>query len=57
MLNKGIPISVSLEPTLKTDSSEKVKYDKRRLFKLSLLAILISVCISVIAKFLIKLID
>ena len=57
MLNRGIPISVSLEPTLKTDSSEKVKYDKRRLFKLSLLAILISVCISVIAKFLIKLID
>ena len=28
MLNRGIPISVSLEPTLKTDSSEKVKYDK-----------------------------
>ena len=57
MLNRGIPISVSLEPNFKNDTSGKLKYNKKRLFNLSLLAILISICISFIAKFLIYLID
>jgi len=58
MLNKGIPVSVSLDPTLQRENiSPKKHYDKKRLFRLSVLAVLIGVLISVIAKALVHLIN
>ena len=55
MLNKGIPISVSLDQ--QGNTLPKKQYDRKRLFRLSALAILIGVWISVIAKVLVYLID
>jgi len=58
LLNKGLPVSVSLDPSLQRENiSQKKQYDKKRLFRLSLLAVLIGVCISFIAKLLVHLID
>ncbi|MBX2903312.1 MAG: chloride channel protein [Chitinophagales bacterium] len=57
MLNKGIPIATSLSATFNNSNSTQKKYNKKRLFKLSVIAIFIAVCISFIAKFLVKLID
>ncbi len=58
MLNNGIPVSISLSPTLKRENvASKKKYDKKRLLRLSLLAVVIAVCISFIAKLLVYLID
>ena len=58
MLNNGIPVSISLEPTLQRENAiSKKKYDKKRLVRLSLLAVVIAVCISFIAKLLVFLID
>lgn len=58
MLNKGIPVSVSLDPTLQRENiSPKKHYDKKRLFRLSVLAVLVGVLISVIAKALVHLIN
>lgn len=57
MLNKGIPISVSLQSSFKNDQTGNLKYNKKRLFNLSLLAVLIAVSISIVAKLLIYLID
>lgn len=58
MLNNGIPVSISLEPTLQRENAiSKKKYDKKRLLRLSLLAIVIAICISFIAKLLVYLID
>lgn len=57
-LNGGIPISVSLQPTLQSeDIVQETNADKRRILIISLLSILIAVCISFIAKFLIYLIN
>jgi CIC family chloride channel protein len=58
VLNNGIPISISLNPALERENFQSKKsYDKKRLFTISALAILIAVCISFIAKLLIYLID
>ncbi|MBX2931514.1 MAG: chloride channel protein [Chitinophagaceae bacterium] len=58
MLKNGIPISISLSPTLQREHvTSKKKYNKQRTLRLSLLAVLIAICISFIAKFLIHLID
>ena len=57
-LNNGIPISISLEPSLAAEHIHKpIAPDKKRLLTVSLLAILVAVCISFIAKFLIWLIN
>ncbi|CAN5395925.1 chloride channel protein [soil metagenome] len=58
LLNNGIPISISLNSTLEKEKFQPKKpYNKKRLFGISALAILIAVCISFIAKLLIYLID
>ena len=58
MLNNGIPVSISLKPTLEREGfRNKKNYNKKRLLKISVLAVLIAVCISFIAKFLVYLID
>ncbi|WP_162427969.1 chloride channel protein [Pontibacter pudoricolor] len=57
-LNNGIPISVSLAPTLQSENiGPRITQDKKRLLYISVLAVLTAACISVIAKFLIYLID
>jgi len=57
MSNNGIPISISLSPTLQRENvTLKKKYNKQRTLRLSLLAVLIAVCISFIAKLLVYLI-
>ncbi|MES2141150.1 MAG: chloride channel protein [Bacteroidota bacterium] len=58
ILNNGIPISISLDPLLKQENFQPPKtYPKKRLFTISLLAVLIAVCVSFIAKLLVYLID
>lgn len=58
MLNEGIPVSISLSPTLqKENTPSKNSYNKHRILRLSFFAILIAICVSVIAKFLVHLID
>lgn len=57
-LGNGIPVSVSLAPTLETENIQpRIAPDKKRLLIIASLAVLIAVCISVIAKFLVYLID
>ena len=57
MLNQRISISPSLSAELQSESvTLKKKYNKHRILRLSLLAILIAVCISFIAKLLVHLI-
>lgn len=57
-LNKGIPVSISLEETLDAENLQPRKpQDKKRLLKIAALAVFIAVCISFIAKLLIYLID
>lgn len=56
VLNKGIPVSLSLNATL-TGGYEAAPYDKKRIFFISFIAIFIAAMVSVIAKFLIYLID
>lgn len=58
MKNKGIPVSVSLESSL--DSGQialKKQNDHKRTLRLSVLAVGVAACISVVAKLLIHLID
>jgi H+/Cl- antiporter ClcA len=58
LLNTGIPISVSLNETLEEENFQpKTSYNKKRLITISLLAILVAICISFIAKFLVYLIN
>jgi CIC family chloride channel protein len=58
VLNNGIPISISLNPVLERENFQPKKlYDKKRLFIISAFAILIAICVSVIAKILVHLID
>ncbi len=58
MLNNGIPVSISLHPTLEREGvSSKKGYNKKRLLQLSVISILIAACISFIAKLLVHLID
>ncbi|HEX5024829.1 MAG TPA: chloride channel protein [Agriterribacter sp.] len=57
-LKNAIPISVSLNPALEQANFEQKKpQNKKRLFTISALAVLVAVCISFIAKFLVHLID
>lgn len=54
----NIPISVSLDPMIETEEIKPgISYNKKRLFTISVLAVLIAVCISFIARLLIYLID
>ncbi len=58
LLNNGIPIAPSLNPTLEAENFEPRKGEnKRRLLTISSIAFLIAVMVSFIAKFLIYLID
>lgn len=58
MLHTGIPVSLSLSTTLQQENIRfKKKYHKQRTLRLSLIAVLIAVCISFIAKLLVYLID
>lgn len=58
MIKHGIPVSLSLSPSLqKEDIQEKKRYNKKRILNLSVLSIIVAFCISIIAKFLIHLID
>jgi len=58
VLNNGIPISISLSPTLKQENFKPKKpYNKKRIITISALAVLIAICISFIAKLLVHLID
>lgn len=58
VLNNGIPISVSLNPALEAENfSPKKNYDKKRLLTIAVLSIGIAVCVSLIAKGLVYLID
>lgn len=55
---KGIPIAVSLKPTLEAENiGPQIPYHKKRMVTIALLAVAIAVCISVIAKVLVHLID
>lgn len=54
----GIPISVSLEENLvQQDMEPRITADKKRLLYISMLAVIIGICISFIAKFLVYLIN
>jgi H+/Cl- antiporter ClcA len=56
-LNNGIPISISLKPTLASENiTPQITQNKKRLLTIALLAVIIAICISFIAKFLINLI-
>lgn len=58
ILNNGIPISVSMEPTLERENFKPHQpADKKRLFTIAGLAMLIAICISFIAKILVYLIN
>lgn len=58
ILSKGIPVSISLTPTIEAEIDQPlVAQDKKRLLTISALAVLIAVCISIIAKLLVHLID
>ncbi len=58
ILNNGIPISISLEPTLEAENIQpKVTPDKKRLLTIASLAIVVAVLISIIAKLLVYLIN
>jgi H+/Cl- antiporter ClcA len=53
ILNRGIPISISLKPTLEAENIRPhFSQNKKRLLTIASLAILVAVCISFIAKFL-----
>jgi CIC family chloride channel protein len=58
ILNNGIPVSVSLNPTLESENFKpQRKQDKKRLLFISFLAVSIAIVVSFIAKLLVYLID
>jgi len=58
MLNNGIPVSISLSPTLLREGFPgNQKYNRKSLLRISFLSVLIAIFISFIAKFLVYLID
>ncbi|MBK7979345.1 MAG: chloride channel protein [Ignavibacteriae bacterium] len=58
LLNNGIPIAPSLTPTLLAENYEPRNNDnKKRLLTISYIAFLIAIIISIVAKFLVYLID
>ncbi|MEO8567587.1 MAG: chloride channel protein [Ginsengibacter sp.] len=57
-VHNGIPLSVSLKPILEAEEIQPgISQNKKRLLTISALAVLLAVCISFIAKFLVYLID
>jgi chloride channel protein, CIC family len=57
LVKNGIPISVSLKPTLEAENIRpQIAQNKKRLITIAALAVLTAVCISFIAKFLVNLI-
>ena len=53
ILNNGIPVSVSLNPTLEAENIQpRISPNKKRLLTISALAVVVATCISFIAKFL-----
>jgi len=57
ILNNGIPISIALNPTLEAENIKpQTTQNKKRLLSIAVLAIIIAICISFIAKFLVYLI-
>ena len=53
ILNRGIPISISLKPTLEAENIRPhFSQNKKRLITIASLAVLVAICISFIAKFL-----
>ncbi|MEO8961848.1 MAG: chloride channel protein [Ginsengibacter sp.] len=53
ILNRGIPISISLKPTLEAENIRPhITQNRKRLLTIALLAILIAISISIIARFL-----
>lgn len=53
ILNNGIPIAISLKPTLEAENiKQHIPQDKKRLLTIASLAVVIAICISFIAKFL-----
>ncbi|MGN6401249.1 MAG: chloride channel protein [Flavisolibacter sp.] len=58
LAQNGIPISVSLDQTInEQDGNPIISADKSRLLFISLLAVIVGICISFIAKFLVYLIN
>lgn len=58
IFRKGIPVSVSLDDTLEKESSPSGNQnDKKRIFTIACLAVIVAICISFIAKFLMHLIN
>lgn len=58
ILKGGIPISISLNPTLEAENIRpQVAENKNRLITIASLAVIVAICISFIAKFLVSLID
>jgi H+/Cl- antiporter ClcA len=56
--NYGIPVTVSLKPSLEKENiHHSGTFDKKRLFTISSIAVLISVCVSFIAWILVQLIN
>jgi chloride channel protein, CIC family len=57
LASSGIPVSVTLNEELEAENNSKPSYNKHRLFTIALLSIGIAVAISLIAKFLVFLIN
>lgn len=58
LLNSGIPIAPSLDPTLEAEQFEQRKrFDKKRLLLISFVSVIVAALVSVFAKLLIYLID
>ncbi|MCC6885450.1 MAG: chloride channel protein [Ignavibacteria bacterium] len=56
--DNSIPVAVSLTSTFQKENlSDKKKYNKKQLFKLSAIAVLIAVAVSLVARLLVHLID
>lgn len=54
----GIPIAIGLKPTLEAENIKpQITQNKKRLFTIAVLAVIVATCISFIAKFLIHLIN
>ncbi|MEO6812597.1 MAG: chloride channel protein [Ginsengibacter sp.] len=53
ILNNGIPIAISLRPTLEAENiTPQITQNKKRLITIACLSVVIAICISFIAKFL-----
>lgn len=57
IVHKGIPISVSLEQSIGENDTSSLAPDKMRLIRITLIALGIALVVSVVAKFLVSLID